>query len=154
MEELQKRLEAVAWKMSKPFCYGCYKEAPSGRCLACGSDDLMRLVDGVGVEYGIGWVLKHLVEENVEAADTSAAFEESVSQCYPEEVKIGWLTFDTVSALKDLDPVAWEMSEGEWIDQEVTEGNLVTFDNGATHFWKHDLERYAEETESELEAAG
>ena len=154
MEELQKRLEAVAWKKSKPFCYGCYEEAPTGRCLTCGSDDLMRLLDGVGVEYGIDWVVKHLVHESVEAADTSAAFEESVRQCYPEETKIGWLTFDTALAIKDLDPVSWEMSEGEWIDQEVTEESLVTFDNGATYFWKHDLEQYVEESEGEIEAAG
>lgn len=154
MEELTKRLEAVAWKKSKPFCYGCYKEAPTGRCVSCSSDDLMRLVDGVGVEYGIDWVVKHLVHENVEPADTASAFEESVRGCYPEEVKIGWLTYDTVLAIKDLDPVSWEMAEGEWIDQEVNEENLVTFDNGATHFWKHDIEQYLDDVESKLEAAG
>lgn len=39
------------------------------------------------------WVVKHLVEQNVEAADTEAAFEEAVRQCYPEEVTIGWIKF-------------------------------------------------------------
>lgn len=154
MEELQKRLEAIAWKKSKPFCYGCYKEAPAGRCRSCGSDDLARLLDSVGVEWGIDWVLKHLVEVNIEAADTDAAFEESVSQCFPEEVKIGWITYDTVSAIKELDPVSWRLAKSEWIDQEVDEENLVTFDNGTTYFWKHDLEQYVDEAESECEAAG
>lgn len=154
MEELQKRLEAVAWKKSKPFCYGCYKEAPTGRCVICHSDDLMRLVDGVGVEWGIDWVVKHLVEESLETYDANAAFEESVSQCYPEEVKVGWITYDTVSAIKELDPTSWDLARSEWIDQEVSEENLVTFDNGSTHYSRSDIEKYLDEVEGELEAAG
>jgi hypothetical protein len=114
----------------------------------------MRLLSGVGCEYGIDWCVKHLVEENVETADTAAAFEDSVSQCYPEEVKIGWITYSTVLALKELDPVSWRMAESEYIDQEVEEENLVTFDNGSTYFWIRDLEQYADDAESELEAAG
>lgn len=114
----------------------------------------MRLVDQLGVEYGIEWVCEHLVKENVKPADTASSFEDSVSECFPEEVKIGWITYDTVSAIKELDPVSWRMAESEWIDQEVSEENLVTFDNGSTHFWKHDLEQYLDEVEGELEAAG
>lgn len=154
MEELQKRLEAVAWKKSKPFCYGCYKEAPTGRCMGCFSDDLMRLVDGVGVEWGIEWVVKHLVEQNVEEADTESAFEESVRECYPEEVTIGWIKYDTVSALKELDRVSWDLSESEWVDQEVSEENLFTFDHGSKHYSRGDIETYLDEVECELEAAG
>ena len=117
-------------------------------------NDLMRLVDGVGVEWGIEWVVKHLVEQNVEVADTEAAFEESVRQCYPEEVTIGWITYDTVSAIKELDRVSWDMSESEWIDQEVSEDNLVTFDLGSKHYTRSDIETYLDEVECELEAAG
>ena len=151
MEELQERLKAVASKKSIPFCYGCYKEARTGRCLNCFSDDLMRLVEGVGVEYGIEWVVKHLIQENIEEADTDAAFEESVSQCYPEEVKIGWITYDTVSAIKELEPVSWDLAKSEWIAQEVSEENLVTFDNGSTHCTRIDIEEYLDEVERELE---
>ncbi len=154
MEELMKRLEAIAWKKSKPFCYGCYKTAPSGVCRSCGSDDLMRIVDGVGVDWNIEWVRNHLVEMNVKAADIDAAFEDSVSQCYPEEVKIGWITYDTVSALKELDPISWDLAKSEYIDQEVSEENLITFDGGSTHYWPHDIENYLDEAEGELEAAG
>jgi hypothetical protein len=144
------RLKSVAWKKSKPFCYGCYKEAPSGRCSSCHSDDLMRLVDGVGVEWGIDWVIKHLVEENLTPADTSAAFEESVGQCYPETVTIGWITYDTTTAIKELDPVSWRLAKSEWADQEVEAENLVTFDGGSTYVWRHELEQYLDETEAEL----
>jgi hypothetical protein len=153
MEELQKRLEAVAWKKSKPFCYGCYKEAPTGRCPSCFSDDLMRATHG-GVEYGIDWVVKELVEENLKPADTEAAFEESVRECYPEEVTIAWITYDTVSAVKELDPMSWKLAASEWIDQEVSEDNLVTFDGGSTHYSRSDIENYLDEAEGELEAAG
>lgn len=90
----------------------------------------------------------------MEPADTSTAFEESVRQCYPEEVTIGWITYDTVAAIRELDPVSWELSVSEFIDQEVSEENLVTLDDGSTHFWKHDIEEYLDEAESELEAAG
>lgn len=51
MDELMERLKAVARKKTKPFCYGCYKVAPSGRCTTCGSDDLMVVLEGVGVEW-------------------------------------------------------------------------------------------------------
>lgn len=153
MKELKKRLEAIAWKKSKPFCYGCYKEAASERCVTCGSDDLLRLMPGVGCEWGIDWCIKQLIEENVEAADTATAFEDSVSECYPEEVKIGWITYDTVSALKELDPVSWRLAESEYIDQEVGEENLATFDGGSTYYSKYNLEQYLDETERELERA-
>ena len=51
--EIQKQLTELALKQSKPFCYSCYKEAPSDRCNTCGSDDLMRLMPEVGCEYGL-----------------------------------------------------------------------------------------------------
>ncbi len=51
--EIQKNLEKLAFKRTKPFCYQCYKVAPTGRCTHCMSDDLMRELEGVGVEYGL-----------------------------------------------------------------------------------------------------
>lgn len=46
--EIQNKLNQLAIKKSIPFCYGCYKDAPTGRCGCCGSDDLMRKISGVG----------------------------------------------------------------------------------------------------------
>jgi len=123
----------VAEHHSKPFCYGCYKAAPSGRCQQCGSDDLMRLVPGVGVEYGLDWVAEHLVSERLTPIGLDAAFEESVSESYPETVKIGWIEYDVASAIKALDPVSWDLAKSEWIDAEVSDDVLVTFDNGSTY---------------------
>lgn len=147
-QELKSRLEQLAWKISIPFCYGCYKKAPSGVCQTCFSDDLMRLVEGVGCEYGIEWVIEHLVRENVQSLDTETAFEESIAECYPETVKIGWIEHDTISAIKALDPISWDLAKSEWIDSEDQDEQIVTFDNGSTYYWVNDVESYVDEAES------
>jgi len=144
-QEIKTSLEQIAYKHSIPFCYGCYHEAPSGRCTTCFSDDLMRLVHGVGVEYGTDWVIKHLTSENMVAVDITESFEDSIRGCYDETVEIGWIEYDVVNAIKELDPISWELAESEWIDNEVSEGNLVTLDNGGSYFWLHDLEKFIEE---------
>jgi len=149
--ELKKRLESLAWKRSIPFCYLCYRPAPSGRCSLCWSDDLMRLIPDVGPEYGIDWVVRHLVKENVETLDTDEAFEESISQCYPETTKIGWIEFDTVSAIKDLDPVSWDLAMSEWLDSEEQDEQVVTLDNGGTYYRTCDVESFLDDAEAEEE---
>lgn len=111
----------------------------------------MRLVEGVGCEYGIEWVVEHLVRENVEAVDTEEAFENSISQCYPETVKIGWIETDTVSAIKNLDPVSWDLAKSEWIDSEDQDDQVVSFDNGSTYYWVHDIESYLDDAQLALE---
>ena len=58
---------------------------------SCGSDDLMRLLPEVGCEYGTSWVIKHILETELEAIDLEGAFEESMRACYPEETKVGWI---------------------------------------------------------------
>jgi hypothetical protein len=63
--EIETKLEELAFKRTIPFCYGCYTEAPSGRCKTCGSDDLMRLMPSVGVEYGTDWVIKQILLEEL-----------------------------------------------------------------------------------------
>jgi len=110
MNEITEALTQIAISKSIPFCYGCYTRAPSGRCTKCLSDDLMFELPQVGVEYGTNWLLR----EHLTPADTLEAFEQSVAECYPETVKIGWIEHDTVSAIKDLDPISWDIAHGEW----------------------------------------
>jgi hypothetical protein len=43
----------------------------------------MRQLDGVGCEWGIEWVMRHLLEEDVTPFDTEEAFEESLRGCEP-----------------------------------------------------------------------
>lgn len=152
-EEITARLERLAFKKTNAFCYSCFRTAPTGCCEVCGSDDLMRELPGEGVEYGVDWVIRSLLRENLTPVDTAEAFEQSVSDCYPETVKVGWLELDTVSVLKEMDPVSWEMAEGEWIDHELSDERLMTFDNGGTYYWTHEVEAYLDEAETDEDQA-
>lgn len=102
-------------------------------------------VPGIGVEYGTEWLLQEILREHLTPANTLEVFEQSVADCYPETVKIGWIEYDTVSALKELDPVSWNMAHGEWVDSQVLDENLITFDNGSCHYWISDIEQLIEE---------
>jgi hypothetical protein len=149
-DEIIQRLEAIAYKVTIPFCYSCYLNAPTGRCVSCYSDDLMRLMPGVGCEYGIDWVIRELVRE-IEPVNADERLEESVRQCYPEKTKIGWLEYDTASAIKELDPVSWDLAKSDWLETEESDDNLMSFNHGSTF---HDVSRvmeFCEEKEAELE---
>lgn len=139
-QEIYNKLEQLAYERTTPFCYSCYEEAPSGTCAKCHSDDLMRLLPGVGCEWGIKWVIEEILREELEAVDLEEAFEQSVRECYPEEAKVGWLTLDTVSVLKEMDPVSWRCALSDWESQEADEGQIITPDNGQTYYWLHDVE--------------
>lgn len=139
---IQTRLKKLAYARTVPFCYSCYSDAPSGRCQSCYSDDLMRHLSGDGVEYGIDWVIRSLIRDNVTEINIEEAFSESIRQCYDETIKIGWIEFDTTQALRQLDPVSWDLARSEWLDAEESEGQIVSFDNGLTYFWTNDIERF------------
>jgi len=40
-EEIYSKLKEIVLKRTIPFCYNDYIECPTGKCLKCGSDDLM-----------------------------------------------------------------------------------------------------------------
>jgi hypothetical protein len=105
----------------------------------------MRSVDGVGVEFGTDWIVKHLVETHLEKFDPEPEFEESVSQSYSETVKVGWMDLDVITVMKTMDPVWWNMAVGEYVDNEVADERLITFDNGSTYFLTSDVEDFVEE---------
>ena len=62
-EEIQNKLTDLAFERTTPFCYSCYQDCSDGQCEICGSDDLMRHLKGVEVEYGTDWVIKNILEE-------------------------------------------------------------------------------------------
>lgn len=140
--EIEERLLQLAADQSLPFCYSCYRTASTGRCVTCQSDDLMREVPGVGVEYGLTWVRDHLVEENLEPVDLDAVFEESVDELYPDPVKIGWIEMDVATAIKRLSPTDWEIAQDEWVDHNLEDGMLMSFDQGTTCYWTHEVEKF------------
>lgn len=67
--EIKEKLTELAFKKSQSFCYQCYTVAPTGTCVTCGSDDLMRHVEGVGVEYGTDWVIEHILSTELKTVD-------------------------------------------------------------------------------------
>ena len=142
--ELQERLRNLAFKKTIPFCYGCYKEATTGRCNSCGSDDLMRLLPGNGVEWGHDWVVKNLIEENLSPINVGDEFEESVRSCYPETVTVGWMELDAVTVMKEVDPVSWDLAQSEWVSNEEGDGLMMTFDGGSTYYRTSEVEEYVD----------
>lgn len=153
MEDLMKRLKDIAWLKSVAFCYSCYQAVTTCSCTSCGSDDNMRLLPGIGAEYGTDWIISHLIEENLEPADLDTAFEDLVREVNSETVQVAWLTVDTVEAAKQLDPISWKLAQDEWVDAEVSDERLITFDHGETYYWVDDVERYVASQEEELEDA-
>jgi hypothetical protein len=142
--EIQAKLEAFAMKRSIPFCYNDYIECPAGACPKCGSDDLMRLVRGVGCEYGTDWVIRHILETELTLVDLEDAFEQSVRECYPESTKVGWMELDTIRIMKEMDPVYWRCALVDYESQEEAEGNIMSFDNGSTYYQVREIEALIE----------
>ncbi len=143
-QEIKQKLETLALKRSIPFCYNCYSECPSGRCETCGSDDLMRLLPEVGCEYGTEWIIEQILEEELIPVNLEEAFEEFVRECYPETTKVAWAEFDNVKLLKEQDPISWRCALAEYESQEESDGQIISFDGGATYYRFDEVERLLE----------
>lgn len=153
IQDIQSTLEKIAFNKTIPFCYQCYKEAPTGTCTFCQSDDLMRLLPDSGCEFGLDWVIRELLEENLEPVDLEEVFEQMIDDCYGETVKVGFMELATVDVMKSQDPVYWNIAKNEYIDGLVDDEQLLTFDNGNTYYWVHDVEDYINENEIDSEEA-
>ena len=137
--ELYEKLVEVADKRTIPFCYLCYIDAPQGRCVRCGTDDLMRHLSGVGVEYGYEWVIEHLLSQEVNdiiEEDQENLFMDFIDDCYNEETRVAFLTVSTAWAVKQLDPMAFEMALHEYFAEDAhieIDGRLYCF--GSIEIW-------------------
>lgn len=142
---LAENLEAMAYESSTAFCYLCYVEAVDSndcpRCPKCHSDDLARLLSGVGVDWGILWILEHIVAEKVPPVNIDELFEDHVSDCYGEDCQIGWIKIDTAHAVKNLDPVSWQMDKSEYADSLIEDGELLEGQDGM-YYWVSDIEAH------------
>ena len=142
MKDLGEKLNQIAYLESDPFCYGCYKVAPTGKCKTCHSDDLMRHVSGVGVEYGTEWVIKHLLAQELKAIDLDQAFEDSMTDCYSEPVQVGFLSLDPIDTMKKMDPTAWRCAKSDYESELESDDQIFSPDNGSTYYWTSDVERF------------
>lgn len=142
--EIETKLEQLAIKCSHAFCYSCYTRAPSGVCAKCGSDDCMRELPGVGVEYGTDWIIKSILESELDPISEGDAFEEYMREVYPDTTVVGFLTLDTVSTMQDQDPIAWDCAQSEWMDAQLSDEVFFTPDNGTTIYSMSDIESLLE----------
>ena len=97
-DDLREKLDELALKVTESFCYGCYQVVTADHCPKCGSDDFMRHLDGVGVEYGTEWVIEHLIQEHCEPIDEEEAYEDMLNECY-EQIDICGMKYDCGYAL-------------------------------------------------------
>lgn len=142
--EIQQKIEQLAYKRTTAFCYGCYIKAPKGVCPQCHSDDLMQTMDGVGCDWSISFAIEHILQEELTPVDIDATFEDMIRSCYPEETTVGWMTFDTCDLIKSQDPISWRIAHDEHIDELASDEQIMSFDNGSTYYWAHDLESLLE----------
>jgi hypothetical protein len=140
------RLEQAAYKITDSFCYHCYKVVEGDYCPTCGTDDFMRHLAGVGVEYGTEWVISHLLKTRLTPVDGEEMFEELLDECYPE-VKVGCCVFSPSQVMKELDPVCFNIGVHENLDSLVEDGQLYEYDG--EYYDLNDIDELLEELEAE-----
>lgn len=138
LQEIKSKLKELAFKRTIPFCYGCYIDCPEGRCKKCGTDDLMRHLPEVGVEYGIDWVIESIVSEEIVAIDIEEIFEQMIEEHYGDEITIGFIKTSPSIAIKALDSIAWDIAKSEHIDFLIKDEQLIEI--GGYYYWISDLE--------------
>jgi len=138
LQEIKSKLIELAFERTIPFCYGCYIDCSEGRCKEFGTDDLMRHLPGVGVEYGTDWVIASIVSEEIEAIDTEEIFEQMLDECYGEETQIGFIKVIVSQTIKNLDPIAWEIAKSEYFDSLIQDEEVYEIEG--LYYYKTDLE--------------
>jgi hypothetical protein len=94
------------------------------RCPKCGSDDLMREVEGVGVEWGDDWIIDHIVETEGEKVDIEELYRELLDEIY-KPVRFGELEYCSSTVLEMVDHTAFRIGCNENADSLVEDGQLV-----------------------------
>lgn len=138
-ESIKKSLEALALNRTNPFCPSCERVVDGDRCPVCFSDDLMRFMPGVGVEWGLDWAISEIIVSELTPVDLDSEFEESIRESYPETTSVGFMTFDTVDVMKSMDPIAWSLARDEYVDQLSQDEEIMSFDHGATYYRMSDI---------------
>jgi hypothetical protein len=146
LQTLHERLEAAAFKATDNFCYGCYKVVNVDHCPNCFSDDFMRHLDGVGVEYGTEWIIDHLIRQHCQPVDGEEMFEEMLDECYPE-LKVGCCTFSPSQVMKECDPTAFRIGVSENLDSLAEDCQL--YELNGDYYQVSDIEEMLDETEAE-----
>lgn len=100
--DLQEKLTALAFEVTDNFCYSCYQVVKGDRCPKCFSDDFMRHLEGVGVEYGTDWVVEHrqAIARPVSPAMSPLSAKSACQRCASGlRLTFGWSSVDLISLL-------------------------------------------------------
>ena len=116
-DDLKERLNALAFDITDNFCYSCYKVVKGEKCPSCGTDDFMRHLQGVGVDYGTDWIIEHLIKEHCGPIDAEEQFEEQINETC-ETVKIGILEYDPGYVVRNIDPVAFRCGVSDMLSDD------------------------------------
>lgn len=128
-DSIKEQLTERAYDESHAFGYSDYRRVEANedgeyRCPKCGSDDLMRELEGVGVEWGTDWIIEHLVREEGEEVDIAELYRDLLDEIY-DPIKFGELEYSPSMVLESVDRVAFEMGCDEYADSELDDGRLI-----------------------------
>jgi len=137
----------IAFQKSKPYCYQCSIIVNQKYCPSCNTDDLMRLVEGVGNEYGVEWIIEHLINTNLKPVDMETEFHELLEELYPEPPNLcgAWVGQSQADILKDYDPAQYRQMLLNEIDNREQDGVIFTIDNGGKYYSSTDLIEFIDE---------
>ena len=143
----QEEIKEIAIQKSQPYCYQCSIIVNQKYCPSCNTDDLMRVVPGVGNEYGIEWVIEHLINTNLEPVDIDKEFHELLEELYQSPPKLcgAYVGQSQADILKDYDPAQYRQMLLDEIDGREKDGVIFTIDNGDTYFSTTDLIAFIDE---------
>ena len=68
-----------------------------------------------------------------------------IEECYGETIQVGFMNLLTTTVMKEQDPICWDIAISEYIDGLVEDEQLITFDNGSSYYWVHDIETYIDQ---------
>ena len=120
-------------------------------CPKCLTDDLMRHLSGVGVEYGYEWVIEYLLDlevEDISEEQQEEIFMDFIDSAYGEDTGIAFTSVNTGLALKNLDSVAFDMAMKEYFSEDAH------VEIGAKLYCITTIEVWAEEQISHLTKEG
>lgn len=143
-QTLHARLESLAYKLTDNFCYSCYKVVEGDTCPDCFTDDFMRHLKGVGVEYGSVWIAEHLIREHCQTVDGQELYEQMLNECY-ELVSIGSIQWNPGYVLKELDPTAFRCGASDYLANDNTYVELY-----GDYYLLSDIDDMLEELETDI----
>lgn len=148
-EGIRKKLARVAKNLSSPFCYHCYQDAPDGRCSKCGSDDLMRELPGVAVEWGYMWIIEHIIKFELDALTEKRKkemFDECIESVYGETVNVAGMEIGTIEIYKNMRSYDYDINMTNYFTEME---NVVEVDEQL--FLKEEVEELAQDLVARVE---